>query len=254
MAALICHHNHAPDAQTVTASSEASGFEAAHLQDWLMAPQWRPAAGGTQTVDFAFAAAVDVDYVAVFGHDLADRAGTCKLRYSTDGGSTWSDAASFAAPTENRVLFASFAAISAADWRLEVASTDAPAIGVLAFGAATPLPYGVLDGQDRLGVVDDYEIHNAQTEGGLFVGRSIVPQPSRHRLHQPRVSDAYLTGDWAAFLRHARRYPFFFCGDPDNHPEEAVYCWEDGRRRPPRYDGPAGHRIEIAVMALRATW
>ena len=52
------------------------------------------------------------------------------------------------------------------------------------------------------------------------------------------------------FLDHARLKPFFYSWDPDNHPDEAAYCWTDGPVSGPEYSDPYWMKHSLKLRAL----
>ena len=111
---------------TVTASSEATGYDVENAFDWLQFDAWKPSADGDAYIDVTLATAANADYFSIAWHTLGVNGARAQLFYDdagtwTPAGATVSDpagTASVLAPAGGRVAFAAFAAETATDWRV----------------------------------------------------------------------------------------------------------------------------------------
>jgi len=96
---------------TVTASSEATGFDVENVFDWLLYDWWKPNAAGNAEINCSFSTYKNADYLAIAGHTLGENGARAQLFYG-DGtdyiplGRTLADPyglSSIFAPTTNRV-------------------------------------------------------------------------------------------------------------------------------------------------------
>ncbi len=152
MTNLLIGTNNALIGATVTASSEATGYEAANVLAGGRRDLWKPdAAGASHTVTFDLGTAAAVDFLALGRADLAIKAGALSgatLAYSDDDNTyaTWHDAGALTAadlvgPNLGDYVYAG--AISAAHryWKLSLdySANATPALAHCFFGTALDL-------------------------------------------------------------------------------------------------------------------
>lgn len=88
MTAIIAYENLMEHADSVvSAVQQADGYPVENIYDWLMHDYWQGTLPGNRTVTVDLGSAKSVDYWAVFGHDMADRAGWVRMQYTSDP--TW---------------------------------------------------------------------------------------------------------------------------------------------------------------------
>lgn len=230
----------------ITASSQTTGYEAVNAATWTTYNKWLPTAGGLQYLTCTLPGAETASYFAVYGHDLGAKGGSVQLQYSTDG-STWSNATDPVAPSGTQVVFKRFSAILAQYWRFKVSTpTDAAYIAVAAFGPALEFPQGWRDGfQPPL--LNDYRDTTHQSEGGNFIGRSVVADPLSLQIRVTALDPAWVREHWVPFRRHAEAKPFFVSWDAVDHPFEAAYCWTQGKQPQPQYDDYVFMSVGLSV-------
>lgn len=102
---------------TVTATSEAVGFEKENAYDGVGYDWWKTTNFGNSVFQVDFVEAKTADYFAIYGHDLSDTASAVFLQYWS--GSSWSNAISgFVKLTSNNTYYNPFTSASATKWRL----------------------------------------------------------------------------------------------------------------------------------------
>jgi hypothetical protein len=246
----IGYKNLFESASTVTASSEASGFEGSNAYNWDTASYWKPSATGTHYLTATFSSAVTADYFAIYAHNLNTYNASVKLQYSTDG-SSWSDATSAQAPSTSRPILVSFTAILAAWWRIELVTSSGPAqIGVAAFGEALVFPCGMKVGFQPPTLSREGKYMNSKSEGGQFLGRSLLRNGAKTKIDLDLLDPLWVRNNWEPFIRHAEIKPFIFSWDYENHPNEAAFCFTSGKIPPARYSEPNFMSISLPVDAL----
>lgn len=221
--AKIGYENLFESATTITATDEASGFEKENAYNWNLFDWWKPSSAGTKYLTAVFTGAVTVDYFGLFGHNLHTYSDTVKLQYSTNG-STWNDATSAQAPSTGKVIFVSFAAITAAWWRIEYITTGPGTIGVASLGQALELPKGMEVGFTPPIFARKNAYTDKSTVKGVPLPRSIEKMPARISINQNNVDPVWMRDNWSTLLDHAELKPFFFSWDYDAHPGEAGFC------------------------------
>ncbi|RDH86365.1 MAG: hypothetical protein DIZ78_09350 [endosymbiont of Escarpia spicata] len=216
MTPYLAYQNLFQDASTVTASSEATGYDGENAYDDRTYDFWKPSSTGTNTLTATFSANQSVNYFGVAAHDLADDDSSIKLEYSTDG-TTWYDAVESWSPADNRVIFRVFDAIQADYWRVSVTSTGYPSMGVLSFGAVHVLPVGMRTGFKPPHLNRNSEYLNNVSEGGQFLGRSLLRSGNDGVIDLSFLKADWVQMAWPALAAVLETRPFFFCWDYDRH-------------------------------------
>ena len=216
MTPYLAYQNLFQEASTVTASSEATGYDGANAYDSRTYDFWRPSSTGTNTLTATFSSNQSVNYFGVAAHDLADDDSSIKLEYSTDG-TTWYDAVESWSPADNRIIFRKFDPIQADYWRVSVTSTGYPSMGVLSFGAVHVLPVGMRTGFKPPHLNRNSEFLNNASEGGQFLGRSLLRSGNDGVIDLSFLKESWVQMAWPALAQVLETKPFFFCWDYDRH-------------------------------------
>lgn len=225
---------------TVTASSEdnANGFYKENAYNSLGYDEWKPTANGESWLRVSLGGARLSNYMAIWGHDLADHAASIKPQYSSDG-LIWSDAATEVAPANNNVLFFSWPDINVAHYRvLMTAPTTIPVIAGAQIGELLKLPHAQEVGFAPPSLVPIHEIKTARSEGGVFIGGSTVSKGIEGEIKLTQIDPTWVRTEWIPFIRHVQTpKPFVFAWDGDTHPTEVVLGWiaERGKIPAPSY-------------------
>jgi len=118
-----------------------------------------------------------------------------------------------------------FTPTSARYWRLEIVSTgSASKIGVASIGEALTMIRAVKTGFQLPYESRKNKIINQRSEGGAFIGRSIVRQGVEFSATFELQTLAFVRGDWRTFIDHAEGKPFFFSWNPD-YAGDAILAW-----------------------------
>ena len=225
---------------TVTASTEASTYEKENGYDGFGYDWWKPTATGDSWLRASFASAQTVNYMAVWGHDLADQGSSVKPQYSTDAGVSWTDAASAVAPSTNRTLFFSFSDIAGADWRCLVNNpTTIAAIAGIQIGAALDLTKSMEVGFAPPTLAPIIKSKTAQSETGAFIGGRKLSEGIRGSFTLTTLSPAWVRSDWQPFIDHIQLpKTFVFAWDTVTNSTEVVHAWAAKQVPSPRYSSP----------------
>ena len=189
-----------------------------------------------------------VDYIGIAKHNLANQ--RLKLSASSNG-VDYVDVVEFI-PTDNNALMIIFEAISARYFKLERLSyggasmefnfysqsystvTDAAfaQIAVLNIGRALEMQRMIFGGHNPAKLGREAEIRPNTSEGGAFLGRSIIRQGA-----QCEYSFSNLEGNWYRayfdpFAAHALTKPFFIAWRPFGYANECQFAWTDKPIKP----------------------
>jgi PKD repeat protein len=217
----------------ITSDSIATGYAAANLFDWKPYTYWKPATGGEHYVQIVIPEAEVADYIAIAQHNLGENAGTFRLSYSNDGGSSWSDATADYSPSGRESIWLDFDAISARYWRVYTNSVTASVLGVVAFGRKYRPRYGQFAGFMPPKLARSFELYASTSEAGLFLGRTILRKKLKGSIafDLMEISDAY--GDWHPFMQAAEQHPFFLAWLLEDWPEDVQLVETSGDWKPP---------------------
>jgi len=232
---------------TVTASTEATDYDKENAYDGFGYDWWKPTSTGDSWLRASFASAKVSNYMAIWGHDLADQGSNVRPQYSTDGGSSWSDAASMQAPSTNRTLFFTFDDIIAADWRLLVNNPTSISViagvqigEVLALTKAMELDFRVPS------MVPIVRSKTALSETGSFIGGRKISEGIAGNFNLKALDPAWVRSEWLPFIAHAQTpKTFVLAWDTDTHSAEIVLAWVTKQIPTPSYLNPLLMNISL---------
>ncbi|MBB4345132.1 hypothetical protein [Rhizobium leguminosarum] len=233
---------------TVTASSENVAYPVKNAYDWLTSDFFKPAASGTINIDLTLSVSDGADYFAFYGHDLYSHGGTIKLQYWN--GSAYVDCFAAITPTDNSPRFVNFTSQASTKWRVVITCTSVFSIAVISFGAQLALEYGMYLNWTPPKFGRNTKLINSQSDGGAFLGRSVVSLGVRSSLILQYASDTWMRSNWLAFITHAEKKPFFFIPNVGTLPLEAVFAYTEDSIPAPLHThyGHMGATIPILGM------
>ena len=208
--------------------SAAAGFPAANALDPRTALGWKPTAA-TGWVGVNAGASVPASYCGIAGHDLGSKNATVRVQRWT--GSAWVDAIGATEVEDDSALLFLFAPIDASQFRLLIDSAAAaPRIGHIRFGLATEIPqlagYG---GTVPISESRRYEYDTLRSNGGAFMGRSVISTSLRFQIGVQHTSEAWRAAEWVPLRQHANigDATFFVADKPLSYPEDVAYAWSN---------------------------
>lgn len=227
---------------TLTDGARANGFTGT-TYDYVLPDV---PVSGNWSIIMQFATARSCSFGAIVAHNLADFSGAqVRVARSTDG-ITYTDAgAGTVTPADNGPIA----------WRMPVSGNDAE-YWAFSFAGLTeddPLRIGGFFLGDELvmqrrfyqgyaPVLQPTEIalQSNVSEGGNFVGSSVVQRGSTLQAQFSHISPSFIRGDdFQAFQSSFNTgAPFFFGWRPDKYPEDLHYCWRTGNTIRPTNTGP----------------
>ncbi len=218
---------------TITTDSVASGYAAANPFDWKPYTYWKPATGGEHYIQIVTADTVTVDYVALAQHNLGDNNGTFQLQYSVDAGANWLDATTDYAPTAREQLWIDVTPVVARYWRIVTNSVDPSVIGIVSFGVKYKPQRGKFSGFTPPGMARSFTPYASSSEGGLFLGRSILRRQLRGSISFDLMEIADVYAYWVPFMQAAEAHPFFLVWMLEDYPEDVQLVETRGDWSPP---------------------
>lgn len=206
---------------TVVASNENVDNPVENLFDYRTDDFFTQGANMTN-VDLTLSSAAGANYFVFYNSDLADNNGTIKLQYWN--GSAYVDATSNIAVTGAAPYVTFFDKKTSDKWRI-VIDADAPSsIGLAAFGEYLAVERGLYIGFTEPVLARDTELLSNTSDGGNFIGQSVIRKGIDTTLNIEFASDAWVRDSWLPFVKFAELKPFFFAWDAVNYPTEAAFC------------------------------
>jgi hypothetical protein len=206
---------------TPTASSAATGHPAISATYPTTFEFWQPTAlPATWAVDLGSAKAVD--YLGMVG----DMEGcTVALQSSTDN-STWTTQETRAGLTDRINLFL-ITPVTARYWRLSI-TVVIPRLAVVYIGQALAMQRKIYQGHTPLTLSRETELSNNMSEGGQYLGRSIIRKGASTSAEWQHLKAAWYRANFDPFVKSAREYPFFIGWRPQQYPAELGFVWTGG--------------------------
>lgn len=196
----------------ITASGTSDGFNPSSLANWMPWDFWQGDTGsGYVQVDCGDDAAVN--YLAIAAHNFNFTGADFELLGSDDVGfSSSTSIESFGPITQgSNVLCFKFNETSFRYYRLAYTGSSTPVrIGVIALGKRMEFERGFYGGFTPPKWNDESEVLNNKSEGGVFLGRSILRSSVRPiSIQVEPVSHQWVEDTWLPFKEHATLKPFF---------------------------------------------
>lgn len=233
---------------TVVASSQNADYPVQNLYDWITTDYFRPAAGGTVTVELTLAAAASADYFAFYNHTLTSVAGKVRLQYWT--GSAWADCFADVTPTDNAPRVVTFASQSSTRWRIVFTTTGVFSFACASFGLKLPLEYGMYMGWTDPKFGRETRLINSVSDGGAFLGRSVIAKGVKSSIDIRYASDAWMEANWLRFVNHAEKKPFFFAPNIVGKPNESMFAYVESEIPKPSHNGYGFMGVSVPIAGM----
>jgi hypothetical protein len=237
------------------ASAEDSGFPASNATSWLTSGGgWQATGAGDKTLAVTLLAASSANSFGIYKHNLGTLGLTVKLQYSSNG-TTWTDfTGSEKNPADDTVIyFVGTAPVSASYWRIHIAGMAAGEtliIGQAFIGLSLQVFSPPEPGWVPPNLALNNEFINSRSEGGDFLGRSLIRKGSKTDFSVGLVDAGWVRTNWLPFLTAAEQHPFYHAWDTVNFPLEVSYSYTD-KIRPPKYVSSRWMAIDLSFFALR---
>ena len=221
----------------ISVTNAIAGFEKELAYNWKTFDGWQAIDAGAVRYTVDLGSAMDVDYWGAASHTLGLNGGTIKLQYSATGafaGEETDFAAEFAPTDDSSMMQYVATPVNARYWSFLITSTPSSFFGVLSLGNAMEFVRAVKVGFQLPREARKNKIMNNKSEGGEFLGRSVIRKGfmSNFKINLQTVD--YARGTWHDFIDHAELKPFFFNWNIDY--DDAVYAWMDKDPTPVSFD------------------
>lgn len=209
---------------TITASSEATDYPAVNVGDGLDWDWWEPTSLPAW-VEVDAGSAVNVTYMGVAAHDFGTQGITATPQYSTDGGSTWNDAAPSESPSDDAPILWLFTSTSARYWRLYLEGSNIPKVPVAQVGDALHWARPIYQGHSPMPLSRQTDIRPNRAESGSRLGRSIIRRGNATSFSFENLPYDFVRDEVDPFIKRARTRPFFIAWRPTKAPDDVGWGW-----------------------------
>jgi hypothetical protein len=219
---------------TPTASSAATGHPAISATYPTTFEFWTPTSG----VAFwyiEFDTLKTIDYVGLLGDFNSS---VIQVSTSPDPVSSNTFTAlvfpgiTFDTPVKDRINMFLFAPVSARSVRLSFIGGTAPRLAVAYIGKALAMQRKIYQGHTPLTLSRETELSNNVSEGGQYLGRSIIRKGASTSAEWQHLKAAWYRANFDPFVKSAREYPFFIGWRPQQYPNELGFVWTGGDLSP----------------------
>ena len=203
--------------------------------------------GGTtvnETITFLLDQARTIDYIGIAAHTFGTHDGGLgyTLRYSTNGGSTWTNIGTYTAPTSNVAIVETFTAIANVD-AISIqftATTAGLEIGYVQVGESITMQNPVYGGVNPFDLNAQDEYDDSISETGQFLGRTIKRAGFSTSLPWQHLSPTWIRSTFKPFMDHAKTLPFFVAWRPDLYADAVAFGYSERPLRPVNMGGGSG--------------
>ncbi len=221
---------------TVTASTEATGYDKENAVSESTYDQWSPTTLPAQLiVDMGTSTAADC--AALVAHDCGTKAVTVNVAHSSDSVS-WTQVGSVLPTDDSPILFL-FASASNRYWRFRFTGAgDEPFIGVAMIGERFNMPSGIVTPYAPMWASKQYDMLPSTSIGGQFLGNRIIRKSAETSVNFIPVSGSFAETDLRPFMEHYNQgKAFVFASSPSVFDLDVGYCWKTpGGLIRPSYD------------------
>lgn len=209
MATPFILYNNIYETGTVTATSEASGYDVENIIDWRTYIRWKATSTSLQSIFLDYGSSVSSDALGIAGHNLAGA--TIFVQTSSNG--SWSGeqvTRDTFTPTDDSVICRSFASVSSRYWRIFISGAiTTPEIGVLCLGSRLDFPKNP---NRPLSFVDEStEVVASKSKKGHILGATTYYRPYTAILSFSWLLISFVQGDLYTFwdTHGSKMKPFF---------------------------------------------
>ena len=216
---------------SVSVSTEDGDNDGDSVLNGLTWDFWQPTSV-PGIIAFTFTEAITADYCGIAGHTLTETGNQVELQY-WDGLSpgSWVSLGSIlpGSETGNKTIMFIFDSVSAQQFRLIVSGgtgTTMPVLGVVNIGDVLVCERKIYGGHTPITLSKKTEIRPQTSEGGQFLGRSIIRQGASTSIQLKNLTAPWVRSSFYPFMENSRTYPFFFAWRPTmTYSDEVAYVW-----------------------------
>jgi len=214
-------------AGTITASTEAEGFDAEFAYAEELVNAWRPeSVPADWTVTFADDA--PVSYVGIGAHTLGSAGATVKVQVP-DGVGGWDDVPGCTvSPDDDAAILFLIAPVDVDAVRI-VVEDEIAEIGYILVGQVTEIPR--LARFTGLPITESQQVEYRDNTSmtGKPLGRTLQRDGLEFSVEIDNLPETFRANEWRAFrdaLERGGRQFFFYAARPEKYPDEVALAWQ----------------------------
>ncbi len=219
--ARIGYDNFVP-AATVTATSAEAVWPVDSVQRENTFERWQPTSGnGSITIDNG--TEKPADYIGIAAHTLGASSSTVTVEHSSDN-SSWTTIETVS-PADSSAIMVIFAEVTDRYFRVSVAGSTAPQIGVIYLGVALAMQRAIYSGHTPITLGRRTVKRPTKSQDGQFLGSSTIRNGLQTGFAWKHLKAQWYRDNFDPFVKAARNKPFFIAWRPSKFPGEIGYCW-----------------------------
>jgi hypothetical protein len=213
-------------ASGVTATDTATGYSVDNLHDLRSYTSWKANSAGTKYITMDAGAAVPVDALAIYTHNLGTISATVSLESSTTGvwgGEEVEQVAGFS-PSTDLVIYKSFTQATVRYWRIKIVTVSYEAqAGIIMLGEALDFP--VYPDSPFTPSSEAINATSEQSKGGHTLGVTSYFSPISTNVSFTYPAMSFIDGDFDTFwTNHGRLLkPFFWVPNLSQWPSKVYF-------------------------------
>ena len=213
MLPLILYDNVFGSGLTATDTEATGDYSIDYIHDLRPYTFWKAASSGTKYITMDAGAAVAVDALAIFSHNLGTASATVSLESSTTGAWAGEEVEQIAGfvPTTDLVIFKTFTQATVRHWRIKIVTgAIAAEVGVAMIGEALDFP--VYPDSPFIPKVESVNVTAEISKGGHLLGVTSRYTPLSFDVNLTYPQMSWVDGDFKTFWEnHGRQVkPFFW--------------------------------------------
>lgn len=222
----VCWNWH--NAGTISASTEASGFDAENALPPRTDSAWRPTSATSATWTQSFSSSREVGFIGIAKHNLGTLNANINIQYNN--GVSWGGYAGLTnlePDDDSPLLFLVNPSLVDGVRLLINSADDNPTISVIMCGIADEWPRPFVWTGQPITEGDRKTFRNNISLTGNWLGRSIQSDGLQFELTMNNASEAWRQGDFQDFKAYANGEDaaFFVAPRPGTYPDEVAYAW-----------------------------
>lgn len=233
---------------TASASTEATGYEAANALSPLEYSYWQATATTIQDLELSLSSAETINAVGISGHNLGTVGATLQVQ-RPDGGGGWIDVGPEIEPQDDSPIVVLMQDRSLDGIRLTFYGLPPEPVRVAVFYACQVLEFPqrvYVDQGAPANMSRRTQFRTNETISGKWTGRSIKRQRNQVDVPLMHIPENWVLANADPFFADARSYPYFLCPRPAAYPQDVQYKWMGSDIVPSRM-GTGGNLMEFTL-------
>ncbi len=210
--ARIMHSNLWLSGGTATASTTATNYLADGPMNSLTYERWKPTTN-TATWQYTHTVSGECGCAGIAAHTLGTTGSSIKFQYYSGG---WTDLTDWTQITSNEPIMAFWDDVMATQFRVVVAFSTAPELGVVKFGTSLAMERPLYAGHSPLDLARVATLRGNESETGEFLGRSVLRTHNSASFSWQHLTAGWIRLHWPSLQRGIEKEPFFIAWRPSS--------------------------------------